>query len=271
MSAGRSVDQLRSLVTGPDRLAAYEELLTALAGSRLWMPLWHGAAGDADARYGGMESGGYGYAPCFTSERELAASGWGRDHEVTDGRTVASALYRDRCGLWLDPHTDGGGLGVPWLDLRRVAEGLDRLPAGPLRISEPSVGAPAFYHRLVEEARRTRVLRGLWRGWVQPATGDAYLVLGLDIDTPGPQATEAVRLMMRRSVSAAPGGMAVGTVVMSDRYDPVALWLRARTRPFYDRDALAGAGGSAHPLPPPLLSPDGTGHPGHGYGYPRLR
>jgi hypothetical protein len=37
---------------------------------------------------------------------------------------------------------------------------------------------------------------------------------------------------------------------MSDEYDPVALWLRANARPFYDREAHAApaqAGGYGYP------------------------
>nr|MYU47907.1 enhanced serine sensitivity protein SseB [Streptomyces sp. SID7803] len=34
----------------------------------------------------------------------------------------------------------------------------------------------------------------------------------------------------------------VSTVAMSDEYDPVAMWLRANARPFYDREAHAAPG-----------------------------
>ncbi|MBL1065422.1 enhanced serine sensitivity protein SseB C-terminal domain-containing protein [Streptomyces sp. 7-21] len=223
------------------------------------MLLWHGRPGDPDAQYGAVEVNGHGYAPCVTSEHELRASGWTRDYEVVSGRDIAAALYPDHWGLWLNPHAPGGGLGVPWLDLRRIAGGLDRLPAGPLRISEPSISADAFYEQLALHAQRTPVLRSLRRAWVQPALGPAYLVIGLDVDEPGERSAEAVRQMMRQALPAVPEGLAVGTVAMADAYDPVAMWLRANTRPFYDRDAPAGA------VPPQ--------HPGalrqHGYGYPR--
>jgi hypothetical protein len=270
MSARHGVEELLPEVTA-DRLDVYEALLAALAEDRVWMLLWHGAAGDPDAQYGSMEEAGHGYAPCVTSERELAASGWNRAHEVIGGREIAAALYPDHCGLWLNPHAVGGGLGIPWLDLRRVVDGLDRLPAGPLRIGEPSVTAPAFYHRLIEEARRTPVLRGLRRAWVQPALGTPYLVIGLDVDEADEPSAEAVRQMMRRAIGAVPDGLTVGTVAMADAYDPVAMWLRANTRPFYDRDAppAPGSGPAGYPLPAPEPQPDGLRR--HGYGYPRPR
>ena len=272
MSAGQGIEELFPEVTA-DRLDTYEALLAALTDGRLWMLLWHGDPGAPDARYGVMEVAGHGYAPCVTSERALAASGWNRAHEVVAGRDIAAALYPDHCGLWLNPHAPGGGLGVPWLDLRRIAGGLDRLPAGPLRIGEPSVAAPAFYHQLTEEARRTPVLRSLRRAWVQPALGAPYLVIGLDLDGPdepdGPSA-EAVRQMMRRAVAAVPEGLAVGSVAMADIFDPVAMWLRAHPRPFYDRDApLPAPGGPAYPPRAPEPLPDGLRR--HGYGYPRPR
>lgn len=255
MSAASAVDELLPQVTA-DRLDAYEALLGALAEGEVWMLLWHGQPGAADAQYGSMEVAGHGYAPCVTSERELAASGWTRAHEVVGGRDIAAALYPEHWGLWLDPHRDGGGLGVPWLDLRRIAGGLDRLPAGPLRISEPSVRADAFYARLSLHARRTPVLRSLRRAWVRPALGAAYLVIGLEVDDPGERSAEAVRRMMRQAVAAVPEGLPVATVAMADTYDPVAMWLRANTRPFYERDA---------PVAPVADQRDG------GYGYPGPR
>ncbi|WP_031505739.1 enhanced serine sensitivity protein SseB C-terminal domain-containing protein [Streptomyces megasporus] len=254
MSAGGSVDQLLHQVA-PGRYDTYEALLNALAEGRVWMLLWHGQAGSPDAQYGNMEVAGHGYAPCVTSERELAASGWTRAHEVVGGREVAAALFPDRWGLWLNPHAPGGGVGIPWLDLRRIVGGLDRLPAGPLRIGEPTVEVPHFYAQLVQNAHRTPAVRTLRRAWVQPALGAPYLVIGLDLYDHGPQAVESVRSMMERSVVSVPEGLAVSTVAMSDEYDPVAMWLRANARPFFDRDAHGGAA--------PVAAP------GHGYGYPR--
>jgi hypothetical protein len=256
-SAAGGAEELLPRVTA-DRFDVYEALLAALAGGRVWMLLWHGQPGDPDAQYGSVDVAGHGYAPCVTSERELLASGWTRAHEVVSGRDIAAALYPDHWGLWLNPHAPGGGLGIPWLDLRRMAGGLDRLPAGPLRISEPSIRADAFYERLTAHAQRTPVLRSLRRAWVQPALGPAYLVIGLEVDDPGERTAEAVREMMRQSITAVPDGLAVGTVAMADAYDPVAMWLRANTRPFYDRDT---------PVAVPVQDPAAL--PQHGYGYPR--
>nr|WP_313896079.1 enhanced serine sensitivity protein SseB C-terminal domain-containing protein [Streptomyces sp. YIM 98790] len=260
--AGRGVEELLPHVT-PERPDLYEALLAALAEGQVWMLLWHGSPGEEDAQYGSLEVAGHGYAPCVTSERELAASGWNRAFEVVRGRDIAAALYRDHWGLWLNPHAAGGGMGIPWLDLRRIAGGLDRLPAGPLRIGEPSVAAQPFYDELVRQALRTRALRSLRRAWVQPAVGAPYLVIGLEVDEGGgEEAAESVRAMMRRAVTAVPEGLAVGTVAMADAYDPVAMWLRANTRPFYDRDAPAPA--PRHGVYPPPAQPAG----GEGYGYP---
>lgn len=268
MSAARGVEELLPHVT-PDRLDTYEALLAALAESEVWMLLWHGQPGDPDAQYGSVEVTGHGYAPCVTSERELAASGWTRAHEVVNGRDIAAALYPDHWGLWLNPHAPGGGLGIPWLDLRRIAGGLDRLPAGPLRISEPSIRADAFYELLVHHARHTPVLRSLRRAWVQPAVGAAYLVIGLEVDDPGDErGAAAVREMMRQAITAVPPGLAVGTVAMADAYDPVAMWLRANTLPFYDRDAPPGPGFGA-PGGPPAPVQDPSMLRQQGYGYPR--
>ena len=143
-TATGQVEHMLRQVT-PGRYDAYEALLRALAtpsSGQVWMLLWHGQAGSPDAQYGNMEVGGYGYAPCVTSAQELSASGWNRSYEVVDGLDVARTLYPDHYGLWLNPHAPGGGVGIPWPDLRRIATGLDRQPAGPLRLSEPGTATP---------------------------------------------------------------------------------------------------------------------------------
>ncbi|MGA6173298.1 enhanced serine sensitivity protein SseB C-terminal domain-containing protein [Streptomyces sp. NPDC012600] len=250
-AAGKVEHMLRQVT--PGRYDAYEALLEALADSRVWMLLWHGTAGSPDAQYGSMEIDGLGYAPCVTSAQELSASGWSRAHELVSGRDISRALFPDRWGIWLNPHAPGGGVGIPWLDLRRIATGLDRLPAGPLRLTEPAVELPQFYAQLTQNAHRTPALRSLRRAWVHPAVGVPYLVIGLDLYDSGRASVDAVRAMMRQSIGAVPDGLPVSTVAMSDEYDPVAMWLRANARPFYDREAHAPAG-------PPPAAP--------GYGYP---
>ncbi|MEV8360694.1 enhanced serine sensitivity protein SseB C-terminal domain-containing protein [Streptomyces niveus] len=224
----------------PGRYDAYEALLQALAdgsAGQVWMLLWHGRAGSPDAQYGNMEVDGLGYAPCVTSAQELSVSGWNRAHEVVSGRDIARALYPERWGIWLNPHAPGGGVGIPWLDLRRIATGLDRMPAGPLRLSKPAVEIPQFYALLTQNAHRTPAVRSLRRAWVHPALGAPYLTIGLDLYDTGPASVDAVRAMMQQSIGAVPEGLPVSTVAMSDEYDPVTMWLRANSRPFYDREA----------------------------------
>ncbi|MCD9592775.1 MULTISPECIES: enhanced serine sensitivity protein SseB C-terminal domain-containing protein [Streptomyces] len=240
----------------PGRYDAYEALLRAIGEGQVWMLLWHGAPGSPDAQYGNMDVDGLGYAPCVTSAQELAASGWNRAHEVVDGRLIADSLYRDRYGLWLNPHAPGGGVGIPWPDLRRIAGGLDRLPAGPLRLSDPSIDLPQFYALLGQNAHRTAAVRSLRRAWVQPALGAPYLAIGLDLYDTGAAAVQSVRVMMEQSITAVPDGLPVSTVALSDEYDPVAMWMRANARPFFDRDAYGAA-----PAAPPS----------YGYGYPPPR
>lgn len=258
MSAGESVEQLLWQVS-PGRYDTYEDLLRALADGWLWMLLWQGDAGARDAQYGNMDVGGQGYAPCVTSPQQLAASGWARAHEVVAGRRVAASLFRERWGIWLNPHAPGGGVGIPWLDLRRVAGGLDQSPAGPLRISEPTIELAQFYALLVQNAHRTPQVRSLRRAWVQPALGAPYLAIGHDLYDGGPQAAEAARLMVHQSVGVVPDGLPVSSVAMADDYDPVAMWLRANSRPFFDRDVQAGV----FPGPAPAAGPaPAQGYPG---------
>lgn len=247
--AGGQVEHLLRQVA-PGRYDAYEALLGALAAEQVWMLLWHGRPGASDAQYGNMQVDGLGYAPCVTSAQELGASGWNRAHEVVTGRDIARALYPDRWGIWLNPHAPGGGVGIPWADLRRIATGLDRMPAGPLRLSEPALEIPQFYALLTQNAHRTPAVRSLRRAWVQPVLGSPYLAIGLDLYDTAPASVDAVREMMRQSVAAVPDGLPVSTVAMSDAYDPVAMWLHASARPFYDREAHAApARGSGYGYP----------------------
>lgn len=254
VSAGGSVEQLLRQVS-PGHYGTYESLLDAIARDEVWMLLWSGRAGTPDAQYGNMEVNGYGYAPCVTSAAELAASGWDRAHEVVPGREIAEALWPERWGIWLNPHAPGGGVGIPWLDLRRIAAGLDQLPPGPLRIDEPALDAAQFYALLGQHAHRTPAVRSLRRCWVQPALGAGYLAIGLDLYDSSPQSLEAAAQMMEASVPALPEGLPVSRVSMADDYDPVAMWLRRNARPFFDRD---------------LQAPQTAGAvaPTAGYGYP---
>ncbi|MDH6133151.1 hypothetical protein P3T37_002545 [Kitasatospora sp. MAA4] len=245
----------------PERYDAYEALLGALAEGQVWMLLWHGQPGSPDAQYGNMDIGGLGYAPAVTSPEQLAASGWSRAHELISGREIAAALYRTRWGLWLNPHAPGGGVGIPWADLRRVASGLDRLPAGPLQLSEPQVQAAQFYSVLEQQAPSVRPVKSLRRAWVRPVVDEPYLAIGLELYDTSPPAVEAVRALMQRAIAQAPPGLAVSTVAMSDEYDPVALWMRAYARPFYHREAT--------PAPYPVSGPYPVAYPPQpSYGYP---
>jgi SseB protein C-terminal domain len=279
-AATGQVEQMLSQVT-PGRYDAYEALLQAVADGQVWMLLWHGQPGSPDAQYGNMDVDGYGYAPCVTSPQELVACGWNRSHEVVSGRAIASSLFRNRWGLWLNPHSPHGGVGIPWLDLRRIASGLDRLPAGPLQLSEPTLDLSHFYAQLSQIAHRTVVVRTLRRAWVQPVLGEPYLAVGLDLFDTGPQALESVRQMMQHAIGSVPEGLPVSTVAMADEYDPVAMWMRAYQRPFFDRDAFrAGSSPGPQPAPPawpqqppppPPLQP-GVPQPGvpqTGWGPPR--
>ncbi len=240
---------------GPERYEAYEALLRALAEGRVWMLLWHGTPGSPDAQYGNMDVSGHGYAPAVTSPEQLAASGWARAHEVISGLEIAASLYRTRWGLWLNPHAPGGGVGVPWADLRRIAAGLDRLPAGPLQLSEPQVQAPGFYGLLEHQALEVRAVRALRRAWVRPAVGEPYLAIGLELYDTSPPAVEAVRALMQRAIAVAPEGLAVSTVAMADEYDPVAMWMRANARPFFDREAAGPGRPPVAPYPPAPYPP----------------
>lgn len=238
-AAAGQVEHMMRQVT-PGRYESYESLLHALSEGRLWMLLWQGQPGSPDAQYGGMEVESLGYAPCVTSPRSWPpAAGTGATRWSPGGTSPARCTRTaGACGSTRTPR---GGLGVPWADLRRIATGLERMPAGPLRLSEPAIELPQFYGLLTQHAHRTPAVRSLRRAWVQPALGSPYLAVGLDLYDASAPALESVREMMRQSVGVVPEGVPVCTVALADEHDPVAMWLRAQTRPFYDREGQAPA------------------------------
>ncbi|MET8557407.1 enhanced serine sensitivity protein SseB C-terminal domain-containing protein [Streptomyces sp. NPDC004959] len=261
-------ETLRQVV--PGRFDSYEALLHALATSSVHMLLFSGTPGSPEARYGSMEVAGHSYAPCVTSPGELAASGWSRAQVLERGEAVAAALYPSRRGLWINPHAPGGGIGIPWADLRRVALGPATQPAGPLRLAEPTIELPQFYALLAQQAHRTTVVRGLHRAWVQPTAGLPCLAIGLDLYEEGPQSVEAAHTMLRLSSTALPEDLTAMAVSLKDPHDPLAQWLRERTRPFYTREAHApgqGAGQIPGQLPGQVAAGQGPGQE-QGYGYP---
>nr|WP_202511909.1 enhanced serine sensitivity protein SseB C-terminal domain-containing protein [Streptomyces sp. SID3343] len=230
----------------PGRYDAYERLLEALDGASVWMLLWQGQPGSSDAQYGNMDVAGWRYAPAFTSEEELRSSRWDRSFEVVPVAEIASSLYTDHWGLWLNPHAQGGGVGVPHLDLRRIVGGLDRLMAGPLEVGEPTLWDPAFYTFLGGQLFQTQVVRAAHRAWVKPVIGPERLVIGLRLTDNQPETMRKMREAMARASEAAPAELTISSVALDDPFDPVAAWMRDNTRPFIGIDMLDEAVRNRH-------------------------
>lgn len=231
------VEQALGHVT-PGRYDAYERLLEALTNAPVWMLLWQGHPGSPDAQYGNMDVAGWRYAPAFTSEEQLRASGWDRSFEVCRVPDIAASLYTDRWGLWLNPHVQGGGVGVPYLDLRRIVGGLDRLMAGPVEVGEPTLWDPAFHALLTAQLFQSQVVRAAHRAWVRPAIGPERLVIGLRLTDDQPATMQRMRDAMARASAAAPAGLLLSSVALDDPFDPVAAWMNENTRPFTGIDVL---------------------------------
>ncbi|MDI2129373.1 enhanced serine sensitivity protein SseB C-terminal domain-containing protein [Yinghuangia seranimata] len=215
----------------PQGYEAYERLLEGLSRGHVWMLLWQGEPGSPDAQYGNMEVHGAHYAPCFTSEEQLRESGWDRGWEVHAVMEIAGTLYPDKWGLWLNPHMQGGGVGVPYLDLRRIVGGLEHLMPGPLRVGEPALDDQAFWTLLAGELGRSGVVRAAHRAYVEPALGPPRLVIGIRLADNDPATVDRMKAAMGRA-SAALQGISMSSVALDDPFDPVAAWMRDQTRPF---------------------------------------
>jgi hypothetical protein len=129
------------------------------------------------------------------------------------------------------------------------------------------VNAQQFFALLERQAGEVRAVRALRRAWVQPAVGEPYLAIGLDLYESSPPAVEAVRALMQRAIAVAPEGLAVSTVAMADEYDPVALWMRANARPFFDREAGRPPVGPYPTAAPPYPGQPVPGQPTPGWAY----
>ncbi len=105
---------------------------------------------------------------------------------------------------------------------------------------------------------------------MQPVLGEPYLAIGLDLYDTSPPAVEAARALVQRAAAQAPEGPAVSTVMMADEFDPVAMWMWANSRPFFDRQGAPGSyptgfGYTAQPIPgppPAWPQPRWPGYPG---------
>lgn len=215
----------------PRDYEAYERLLQALARGHVWMLLWQGEPGSPDAQYGNMEVHGSRYAPAFTSEEQLRESRWDRGWEVHAVIEIAATLYPDQWGIWLNPHRDGGGVGVPYLDLRRIVGGLDKLPPGPLRVGEPIVDDSAFWSALSAELAASGVVRAAHRAYIEPVIGDPRLVIGTQLTDADPATVDRMKFAMSRAAGMLQG-ITMSSVSLDDPYDPVAKWMRENTRSF---------------------------------------
>lgn len=126
--------------------------------------------------------------------------------------------------------------------------------------------AQQFFALLERQAVEVRAVKALRRAWVQPSVGEPYLAIGLELYESSPPTVEAVRALMQRAIAVAPEGLAVSTVAMGDEYDPVALWMRANARPFYDREAGGHGRSQAAPYPPVPPPPYASQAGPYGYG-----
>ncbi|WTW97428.1 enhanced serine sensitivity protein SseB [Streptomycetaceae bacterium NBC_01309] len=215
----------------PQDYEAYERLLECLARGHVWMLLWQGEPGSPDAQYGNMEVHGSRYAPAFTSEGQLHESRWDRGWEVHAVREIAATLYPDQWGLWLNPHMQGGGVGVPYLDLRRIVGGLDKLMPGPVRVGEPALDDSAFWAVLTAELGASGVVRAAHRAYVEPALGAPRIVIGTRLADNDPATVDRMKQAMARAAGMLQG-MDISSVALDDPYDPVAKWMREQTRSF---------------------------------------
>ena len=184
--------------------------------------------------------------PASASPRELAASGWTRDHEVVSGRDIALTLYPDRSGPVAESARRAAAASVsPGSTCAGSPSGSTNCPPGRCRSANRPCGSRSSTRCWRRPRTAHRAVRALRRRGCSPVLGEPYLAIGVELyDGPRrrPSSGAADDAAGRRGV---PEGLAVSTVAMADGYDPVAMWMRANGQPFFDREAYGGGAAGA--------------------------
>lgn len=198
--------------------ATPDQLLEALAGNTLWVPLPGGLGSDGQARLPVMVLDGSPYVAAYTSAEQYARGAGTQPHMELTGKELA-ALMADELGLAVNP---GADLGLPVrADGVRVIRGEHRT----VRLGEPETEPVELLASLESAFAATPAVLSARRAVAQVGAEPPALLIGIlpdrTVDDWERAGTEAVR--------------PYAVVFLDDEADPVARWMNEHTTPFYVR------------------------------------
>ncbi|MFC5721251.1 enhanced serine sensitivity protein SseB [Streptomyces gamaensis] len=218
-------------------------ILEVLGRSALWIPLPAGGGPDSpDLDLPTVELGGAAFVPVFSSEAEFRrVAGAHLSFAVAPAVEFARGLP-PQAGIVVNPE---GTAGVP-LPPPAVAElcragrvRLDGEPTGGrVRLYEPDWQdePTAFLAAAGLEFGAAPGVRTARRALASVEGGGPALFVGVELDLPDPGSRSEALNAVGRALGAAGVAWPVQLVFLDVTPDPVAAWMLARVRPFYDRD-----------------------------------
>ncbi|MER5768327.1 enhanced serine sensitivity protein SseB [Streptomyces sp. NPDC001985] len=236
-TAGWPANELEEALTASlDTPSATPRLLEVLGRSPLWVPLPNGGSPESrDLDLPTLEIDGAAYVPVFSSEQQfMSCVGPHMSFTVAPAREFARGLP-PQLGIAVNP---GGAVGAP-LPPPAVAE-LCRHPEGPpaggrVRLFEPDWQEEPvdFLAAAAGEFQEAGTVRTARRALASVEAGPPSLFVGVQLDSPdGTPALDALGRALGRVQTPWP----VNLILLDVAQDPVADWMLARMRPFYQRD-----------------------------------
>ncbi|WP_406092302.1 enhanced serine sensitivity protein SseB [Streptomyces sp. NBC_01013] len=219
-------------------------LVEVLGRSHLWVPLPNGGSPEStDLDLPTLDIEGAPYVPAFSSEQQfLSCVGAHMSFTVAPAREFARGLP-PQLGIAVNP---GGAVGMP-LPPPAVAElcrtgrtALDG-PAsgGRVRLYEPDWQQEPvdFLSAAAGEFEESGVVLSARRALASIEGGDPVLFVGIEFSTWDGAGRNAPMDALGRALGRVEVPWPVNLVLLDVAQDPVADWMRARVRPFYQRAA----------------------------------
>ncbi|MFJ4854146.1 enhanced serine sensitivity protein SseB [Streptomyces sp. NPDC088730] len=219
-------------------------LVEVLGRSHLWVPLPNGGGPDStDLDLPTLELDGGVYVPVFSSEQQfLSCVGTHMSFTVAPAVEFARGLP-PQLGLAVNP---GGVVGMPLpppavAELCRAGRSVLDGPAGGgrVRLYEPDWKEEPvdFLAAAADEFARSGVVLSARRTLASIEGGDPVLFVGVEFSTWDGAGRNAPMDALGRALGRVEPPWPVNLVLLDVAQDPVADWMRARIRPFFQRPA----------------------------------
>ncbi len=218
-------------------------IVEVLGRSSVWIPLPNGGGTDSrDLDLPALELDGAAYVPVFSSEEQFRkVVGELMAFAVAPAVEFARGLP-PQVGIVVNPD---GAVGAPLPPpavaalCRAGRTALDgEATGGRVRLFEPDWQdePTAFLAAAGLQFAAAEVVRTARRTLASVEGADPALFVGVELDLPDPASRSAAMEALGRALGEVPVPWPVQLVFLDVAHDPVGDWMRARVRPFYDRD-----------------------------------